>query len=138
MSTESRYTLYHPRWYRHRVSVWWWLQKRSYTGFVLRELTSVFVAFFAVVSLWQLRALAQGPEAYGQFLARLKTPLFLVLDTVALLFVLFHAITWFNLTPKAMVVRVRRKRVPDWVIVGSNYAAWVVLSGLVAFLLLRG
>jgi fumarate reductase subunit C len=120
------------------VSVWWWLQKRSYTGFVLRELTSVFVAFFAVVSLWQLRALAQGPEAYGQFLARLKTPLFLVLDTVALLFVLFHAITWFNLTPKAMVVRVRRKRVPDWVIVGSNYAAWVVLSGLVAFLLLRG
>ena len=135
MSTESRYTLYHPRWYRRRVSVWWWLQKRSYTGFVLRELTSVFVAFFAVVSLWQLRALAQGPEAYGQFLARLKTPLFLVLDTVALLFVLFHAITWFNLTPKAMVVRVRRKRVPDWVIVGSNYAAWVVLSGLVAFLL---
>ena len=138
MSAEPRYTLYHPRWYRRRVSVWWWLQNRSYAGFVLRELTSVFVAFFAVVYLWQLRALVQGPEAYGQFLARLKTPLFLTLDAVAFLFVLFHAITWLNLAPKAMVMRLRGKRVPDWVILSSNYAAWLVLSGAVAFMLLRG
>ena len=137
VSAEPRYTLYHPRWYRRRVSVWWWLQNRSYAEFVLRELTSVFVAFFAVVYLWQLRALAQGPEAYGQFLARLRTPLFLALDTVAFLFVLFHAITWFNLAPKAMVLRLSGKRMPDWVIVGSNYAAWLVLSGAVAFVLLR-
>jgi len=82
MSAEPHYTLYHPRWYRRRVSVWWWLQNRSYTGFVLRELTSVFVAYFAVLYLWQLRALAQGPEAYGQFLARMKTPLFLALVVI--------------------------------------------------------
>jgi fumarate reductase subunit C len=138
MSAGPHYTLYHPRWYRRRVSVWWWLKKGAYTRFVLRELTSVFVAFFAVVYLWQLRALAQGPEAYGQFLARLKTPLFLVLDAIAFLFILFHAITWLNLTPKAMVVRVGGKRVPDWAILGLNYAAWVVLSGAVAFVLLRG
>ncbi len=138
MSAEPRYTLYHPRWYRRRVSVWWWLQNRSYAEFVLRELTSVFVAFFAVVYLWQLRALAQGPEAYGQFLARLKTPLFLALDAVAFLFVLFHAIPWLNLATKAIVMRLRGKRVPDWVILSSNYAAWLVLSGAVAFMLLRG
>jgi fumarate reductase subunit C len=36
-----------------------------------------------------------------------------------------------------MVVRLRGKRVPDWVIVGLNYAAWLVLSGGVAFVLLR-
>ncbi|MGH7672883.1 MAG: fumarate reductase subunit C [Gemmatimonadales bacterium] len=138
MSAGPQYTRYHPRWYRRRVSVWWWLQKRSYAGFVLRELTSVFVAFFAVVYLWQLRALAQGPDAYAQFLARLKTPLFLTLDTVAFLFVLFHTITWFNLTPTAIVLRARGKRVPDWIIVGANYAAWLVISGAVAVVLLRG
>ena len=137
MSAEPHYTLYHPRWYRRRVSVWWWLRKWSYAGFVLRELTSVFVAFFAVVLLWQLWAVAQGPEAYTQFLARLKTPLFLVLDTLAFVFVLFHAVTWFNLTPKAMVVRLRGTRIPDAVIIGLNYAAWLVLSGVVAFMLLR-
>jgi len=137
MSAEPHYTLYHPQWYRRRVSVWWWLQNRSYTVFVLREITSVFVAFAAVLYLWQLRALARGPEAYGQFLARLQTPLFLILDAVAFLFVLFHAITWFNLTPKAMVVRLSGKRVPDRIILGLNYAAWLVLSGAVAFALLR-
>ena len=111
MSGDPHYTLYHPRWYRRRVSVWWWLQNPTYTGFVLRELTSVFVAFFAVVYLWQLRALVQGPEAYAHFLARLGTPLFLALHSVAFLFVLFHAVTWFNLAPKAMVVRLDRKSV---------------------------
>ena len=138
MSAGVHHTPYHPKWYRRRVSVWWWLQSRTYTGFVLREFTSVFVAFFALVYLWQLRALAQGPEAYAQFLARLKTPLFLVLDGVAFLFILFHSITWFNLTPKAVVVRLKGKRVPNWVIVSLNYAAWLVLSGAVAFIVLRG
>ena len=136
MSAEPHYTLYHPRWYRRRVSVWWWLQNQSYARFVLREITSVFVAFFCVVVLWQLRALAHGAEAYERSLARLQTPLFLALDTIAFFFVLFHAITWLNLTPKAMVVRLGGKRVPDGVILGLNYAAWLVLSGAVAFVLL--
>jgi len=138
VSAGVRYTLYHPRWYRRRVSVWWWLQSRSYTGFVLRELTSVFVALFALVLLWQIRALAHGPEAYARFLDRLRSPLFVAFHAVALLFVLFHSFTWFNLAPKAMVVRLKGKRVPDLVVAGANYAAWVVLSAAVAALLLRG
>lgn len=138
MKADPHYTLYHPRWYRRRVSVWWWLQNRSYTAFVLREITSVFVAFFALIYLWQIRAVAQGPEAYAKFLTRLGTPFFLVLDAVAFLFVLFHAVTWFNLTPKAMVVRLHGKRVADAVVLGLNYAAWIVVSGAVAFVLLRG
>ena len=51
---------------------------------------------------------------------------------------LFHAVTWFNLAPTAMVVRVSGRRVPDWVIVGLNYGAWLVLSVAVAVVLLRG
>jgi fumarate reductase subunit C len=131
-----RYTLYHPRWYRRRVSVWWWLQNRTYAGFVLRESTSVFVAFFAFVLLWQVRAVALGPEPYARFLARMSSPLFVVLHLVAFLFVLFHAITWFNLAPAAMVVRVGGTRVPDWLIVAANYGAWVALSVAVAVVLL--
>jgi fumarate reductase subunit C len=131
-----RYTPYHPRWYRRRVSVWWWLESRSYRGFVLRELTSVAVAFFALVLLWQIRALGQGPEAYARVIARLRSPLFVVLDLLALAFVLFHSITWFNLAPKAMVVRLRGKRLPDVLIAGANYAAWVVLTAAVAAVLL--
>jgi fumarate reductase subunit C len=138
VSGPAGYTPYHPRWYRRRVSVWWWLESRSYAGFVVRELTSVFVAFFALVLLWQVRAVGHGPEAYSRFLARMQTPLFLALNGVALLFVLFHSVTWFNLAPTAMVVRLRGKRVPDLVIAGANYVAWLVLSAAVAAILLRG
>jgi fumarate reductase subunit C len=138
VSADPHYTRYHPRWYRRRVSVWWWLRNPTYTGFVLRELTSVFVIVFAAVLIWQLRALVRGPEAYAQFLARLGTPFFVTLHCVAFVFILFHAVTWFNLAPKAMVVRLRGKRVPDWIVVGLNYAAWLSLSAAVAFVLLRG
>ena len=132
------YTAYHPRWYRRRMSVWWWLKNPAYTKFVLREVTSVFVAFFAMLYVWQLRAVAEGPDAYARFMARLKTPPFLILDAVAFLFVLFHTITWFNLTPTAMVVRVKGKRVPDRIVAGSNYVVWVLVSGIVAWIFTRG
>ena len=137
MSGPSPYTLHHPRWYRRRVSVWWWLEKRSYAVFVLRELTSVFVALFALVTLWQIRSVAAGAAAHARFMARLATPAFVVFHVVALLFLLFHSITWFNLAPKAMAVRLRGRRVPDAVVAGSNYAAWLVLSAAVAYILLR-
>jgi fumarate reductase subunit C len=85
-----------------------------------------------------IRALGHGPDAYARVLARLRTPLFVILNALALAFVLFHSITWFNLAPKAMVVRLNGKRVPDLVVAGANYAAWIVLSAAVAALLLRG
>jgi succinate dehydrogenase subunit C len=132
------HTAYHPRWYRRRMSVWWWLKNVAYTKFVLREVTSVFVAFFAMLYLWQLRAVAEGPDAYARFMARLATPPFLILNAVALLFVLFHTITWFNLTPTAMVVRVKGKRVPDRIVAGSNYVVWVIVSVIVAWIFTRG
>ena len=137
MSAGAHYTPYHPKWYRKRVSVWWWMESGSYTGFVLRELSAVAVALFAVVLIAQLRALDRGPEAYARFVAWLGSPLVLAVSVVGFLFVLFHAITWFNLAPTAMVVRVRGKRLPDAAISGSNYAAWVMLSAVVAFLMLR-
>ena len=138
MSAEARYTPYHPKWFRRRVSVWWWLQKGTYAVFVLRELTSVAVAFAALLTLLLVRALARGPEAYQRFLGRLGRPDALILSLLALAFVLFHSITWFHLAPKAMVLRFRGRRLPDAMIVGMNYLAWVVLSVVVTVVLMRG
>lgn len=138
MSAAIRSTPYHAKWYRRRVSVWWWLESWRYTKFVLRELTSVAVAFFALIALWKVRAIAGGPQAYAEFLAWMQSPLFLVLNGVAFLFVLFHSVTWFNLAPKAMVVRLGGKRVPDRVIQVLNYLAWAVVTGLAIWVLRRG
>jgi fumarate reductase subunit C len=134
----TRHTPHHPKWYRRRMPVLWWLKNRAYTKFFAREMTSVFVAFFAILYLCQLRAMAEGPEQYAQFIGWLQTPLLLVVNAIALVFVIFHTITWFNAAPAAVVVRVRGKRVPDEIIIGSQYVAWLLLSGIIAWFLIRG
>ncbi len=131
------YTRYHPRWYRARVSTYWWIRSWAYLRFILRELSSVFVAYFVVLTLLQVRALTQGPDAYARFQERLRAPILVVWNALALFFILFHAMTWFNLAPKAMALRVRGKRVPDFLIVLPNYVAWLAISAVVAWLLLR-
>ena len=132
-----RYTEYHPRWYRTRVSTWWWLSRWPYLKFILREISSVFVAWFVVVLLLQIRALSRGPQAYAAFEHWLQNPVIVLLNLTAMFFVTFHAVTWFNLTPRAMVVRFGGKRVPDGLIVGTNYAAWAAVSVVLAWFLLR-
>jgi fumarate reductase subunit C len=138
MSHAPIYSPHHPRWYRERVSTYWWLSRWQYLKFVLRELSSVFVAWLVVLTLIQLRALSRGPEAYAQFQLWLQSPLILTANVVSFFFVLYHAVTWFNLAPTALVLRIRGKRVPDFAIAGANYAAWVVASAALAWFILRG
>ncbi len=138
MKEAPAYTAFHPRWYRSRVPTYWWLWKWPYLKFVLRELSSVSVAYFVVLTLVQLGSLCEGPEAYAEFQNWLKSPLALVLSAISFFFVLLHTITWFNLAPRAMALRLGGKRVPDVVIAVSNYVVWVIVSAVVAWLLLGG
>lgn len=137
MKSPPAYRQYHPKWYRTRLSTLWWCHQWSYLKVMLRELSSLFVAFFVVILLWQLHALRGGPESYLEFQQWLKNPILISLNGVSLIFVLFHTITWFNLTPKAMVVRWRGKRIPDLLIAAPIYVAWLAISGLVIFLITR-
>jgi len=131
-------TEYLPRSYRARVSTYWWLARWPYLKFILREGSSVFVAWVVVVTLVGIGALRRGPAGYSEFEEWLRSPLVLALNVVSFLFVVFHAVTWFNLAPKAMAVRVRGKRLPGFALAAPNYAAWIVISVLVAWILLRG
>ena len=105
---------------------------------MLRELTSVFIAGYLIFLLIWLRQLGQGFEAYQAVLASLKNPLSVLLHLLALGAALYHSITWFNLTPKAMPVRRGDERVPDLLVaIGMGYLPWVVLSALVFWIVLH-
>jgi len=132
------HTQYHPRWYRPLVSVYWWLGQWQYLKFILRELSSVPVALVVVMTLLQLRALSRGPEAYARFEHWMQNPLVVAISVICLFFVVFHTVTWFNLTPRAMPIRLRGKLLPEWMVAGPNYAIWAVVTGAVAFLVVRG
>jgi fumarate reductase subunit C len=138
MSSEPHYTSFHPRWLRTRVSTYWWLQRGAYLAFILRELSSVFIAWFVVYLLLLVRAVSRGADGYARFLEWSDGPVVLALNIVALLFVVFHAVTWFNLAPRAMVVRIAGRRVPGVLIAAANYVVWIVASAAIAWLLIGG
>ena len=117
--------------------IFWWAKKWVHARFILRELTSVPVAFYAVILILQIRAMGLGPEAYTNFTDWLKTPLSLTLHVVSFFFVIYHSITWFNLAPKAIVIRIDKIRIPGLLIVGLNLAAWVVFSVAITWLFLN-
>ena len=129
------YRTHHPRWYRPAVSTYWWLHRWTYVAFILRELSAIFVAWFVVYLLMLQHAVSQGAESYQQFLDWSAGAGILILNIVTLIFVLIHAVTWFNLAPQAMAVRVGGKRVPDILISGSNFAAWAVVSAFLLWIL---
>jgi fumarate reductase subunit C len=124
------YTEFHPRWYRPPISTYWWLGKWAYVKFILRELSSVAVAWTVAITLYQISALIRGPEAYEQFQQQMRSPL-IVVNIVAFAFLLLHSITWFNLAPKAMVVRIRGRRVPAALISGPQFLAWFAASAII-------
>jgi fumarate reductase subunit C len=126
-----------PRPYHQPVSVWWWLAKRSYFVFAMRELSGIFIAWFVVFLLMLIVAVGQGAEEYQSFMDWAATPWVVALNLVTLVFVVLHTITWFNLTPQAMVVKMGGQRLPAWVIIGSQYVGLLAVSALVYWLVTR-
>jgi fumarate reductase subunit C len=136
MTDRPAYTEFHPRWHRTRTPTLWWMERWTYRAFILRELSSVFVAWFVLFLLILVGSAQRGEASYAAFLAWAQNPLVVALNVVTLFFVTFHAVTWFNLAPQAMVVRLRGQRVPGSAIAAGNYVAWALLSAFVAWLVL--
>ncbi len=138
MTSHSGYTLHHPQWLRRRVSTWWWLSRWRYFKFILREITSVFVAAAVVLLLLYVAALRRGPDALIAFQSWLSRPPILAASAVVFFFTLIHSITWFNLAPKAMKVRLGNIPVPPALIAAGHYFAWLVISLALAWIILTG
>ncbi|SEG26170.1 fumarate reductase subunit C [Nonomuraea solani] len=122
--------------YRPRRDPLWFARTRTYTLFVLRELTSVFVAWSIVFLLMLVDAVLGGSlERFADLAAR---PWMIAVNVVALAATVFHTITFLNLAPKATVVRLDGYRLPAWMIQGGNHSLWLAVSAVIAFFVLRG
>ena len=122
--------------YRQPVARFWWAKRRSYRLFMLREISCVFVAWSVVYLLLLVHAIGAGPDSYLRFLDWSANPLVVVLNVVALIFLLLHAVTWFGSAPRAMVPHIRGRRVPPRAVLAGHYAAWVVVSAVLAWVVL--
>jgi fumarate reductase subunit C len=117
-----------PGLYYPKMRTNWWLSRPGYIRFMIREATSVFIAIFLIEFLMLVRAVGQGPDPYAAFVGMLASPGCIVFNAVALVFALYHTVTWFKLTGVVQVVQIGDKRVPPALIVAGAFAAWGVVS----------
>jgi fumarate reductase subunit C len=97
----------------------WVFRHPRYVRYMVREFSCLFIGGWTLLMVWGLKALAEGPAAWTAFLQLLRSPAGVAFQLVTLAFALYHSVTWFNLTPKAL---------PLPFIAAAHYAMWVVLS----------
>jgi fumarate reductase subunit C len=131
-----QYTTFQPKPYRPRMSAYWYLDQWNYLRYALRESSSFFVAYFAVVTLVQIAALKAGPTHYAHFQALMRSPVITVLNAVALVFILLHAVTWFMLVPRVALRQVLNKPTPDIIASAPNFMAWFGATLIIALFIL--
>ena len=116
----------------------WFMQNTRYRLFMIRELTSVFISGYLVFLLVWLHRVSQGPQPFEAMVQATRSPLAIVLHLLAFAAALYHSVTWFNLTPQVMPVRIGEDCVPRPIVaVAMGYLPWLVLSGLIIWGVLR-
>ena len=151
-----------PVTYRRPVSRLWWAKKPTYLLFLMRELSCVFVAWAVAYLLMLIYALGRGEASYSRFLDWAGSPLVVIVNVVTLAFLVLHSVTWFALTPQAMVVRLGGRkvmttkmvhvsgqvlpaatvvrvggRVPAGMVIAMQYLGLAVVSAFIAWLVIR-
>lgn len=116
----------------------WWLSEGRYFRYMMRELSSLFIGAYTIVLIVGLYRLTQGAAAFDAFTARLSGPAGTTFSLITFVFAVYHAYTWFQVTPKAMPLVVAGKRLPGVVIVGAHWLVFVVASAVIWFLAVAG
>lgn len=105
--------------YERPITSEWIFRHPRYVRYMVREFSCLFIGGYALLMVVGLERLSQGPAAWAGFLQALQAPASIAFHVVALAFSLYHSVTWFNLTPKAL---------PVAYVSAAHYAAWVALS----------
>jgi succinate dehydrogenase / fumarate reductase cytochrome b subunit len=95
-------------------------------AFMLHRLTGIGLVFYLYLHLAVLSKLRGGPESWDSFLALVRSPLFLFLDGILLLGVLFHGLNGLRLTFIGLNLGLRWQKASFWVIlaVSIGLAIW--------------
>ncbi|MEE8435212.1 MAG: fumarate reductase subunit C [bacterium] len=112
----------------------WWFRKWNYFLFLLRELSSVFIAIFLVVYLLQIYTMTQGADAYADFAGQFRAGGWIAFHGVALIFAVYHSLTWFKTAAVILTPRLGGWVMPPWMVVALHIAAWLAVSAIILIL----
>jgi fumarate reductase subunit C len=112
----------------------WFLRRRGYLLYMIRELTAVPVAIWMVLLLFEIARLRGGAGGYQPF----GGPVFVIVSLVCLASALWHSYTFLNLAGLIMRIPLGERTVPARTIVTAAFGAFLVLSAIVAGLMIWG
>ncbi|MCH2172102.1 hypothetical protein MK489_15050 [Myxococcota bacterium] len=109
---------------------------RNYTLFDATGLVYLLVGFVALRIVW---ALGSGREAWQSMLNQLENPLYIAFHVLAFVSVVFVAVRFFSLFPKAQPPRIGpAKPPPAPVITAMLYGVWFGITAVMTFVLIGG
>ena len=124
--------------YQPSMPATWWLKKGSYFLFMMREFSSIFIAAFVLLFMYELFLLSEGARTYEQFRESLRQPGYVTFFVIAFLFAIYHTITWFGAASKIQVVRLGSWKMPPAMVTGGAIAGWLAVSVAIALVYRMG
>ncbi len=118
--------------YRPSMPRGWWLGRRHYLLYIVREFTSVPLALWLIWLLIEIHRAANGPKGYYPS----ASPAFIAFSVICLGFALYHSYTFLSLAGVIINIKVMGKPVPSRLIVLSQFALWLVASVVIAVVLI--
>jgi len=116
MSRDSKTTSRRSRWFELRY------KPAGMLAFMLHRLSGIGLVLYLFLHLAVLSRLRGGPESWDSFLALVRSPLFLVLDGILLLGVLFHGLNGLRLTFIGLNLGLRWQKASFWIILVLSIA----------------
>ncbi len=114
--------------YERELPKTWWLRQPRYVRYMMREMSAFFIGAYILLLIVALSQLAQGKAAYEAFLAIATGPVEMLFAFVTLLFAIYHSVTWFQVTPKAMPLMLAGKRIPGALIIAAHWFGFAVFG----------
>ncbi|MBS1221452.1 MAG: fumarate reductase subunit, partial [Proteobacteria bacterium] len=106
----------------------WFLRQPRYMRYMAREVTCIFIFAYTFLLICALGSLADGPDAFQEFLNSLRSPWGVLFNLAVLVVTAYHSLSWFVVTPQAMPIQRGEEFVPGNIIVNAHYGAWAVVS----------
>ena len=103
---------------------------------MIREWTSFFVSVFSLIYIYELSLFASG--AKDSALALMRNPGVIAFNIAALLFTLYHAVTWFYLIGKVQPIKIGKTTSKPWQALLLNIVILLIVSyAVIQILVLR-
>lgn len=106
--------------YIREMDAGWWKKNPFYRFYMLRESTSIFQVLVSLEFIYFLAAPAS-------FFSLLHNPVVIMLNIIALLAMLLHTKTWFELAPKAVNGSEKQTKM----MVAALWAATIAASAII-------